>query len=250
MLRSTETINRNMNVLQKKLENTSANITNINTPGYKFQDIIQSTMEGRAMMNHTGGANLDERQDIGNFVFGNQIDLVYKNFQQGTFNRTDKKTDFGINGNGFFTIELGDGLGFTRNGNFRINDENQLTTMEGYPVMGVDEFGDMTYINIYDSNFQVDNRGNILNNDIKLFIADFDDLQNLEAMGDTIFLTEMDYNAIEGELRQGYLELSNVNTVDEIVKMIEVSREFESNQKILNSVDETLRRAVNEIGKV
>lgn len=250
MLRSTETINRNMNILQKKLENTSANITNVNTPGYKFQNIIQSTMEGRAMMNHTGGANLDERQDIGNFVFGNQIDLVYKNFQQGPFNRTDKRTDFGISGNGFFIIELEDGLGFTRNGNFRINNEHQLTTMEGYPVMGVDEFGEMSYINIHDSNFQVDGRGNILNHDIKLFIADFDDYQGLETMGDTIFLIDMDYNAIDGEVRQGYLELSNVNVVDEIVKMIEVSREFESNQKILNSMDETLRRAVNEIGKV
>lgn len=249
MLRSTETINRNMNILQKKLENTSANMANVNTPGYKFQNIIQSTMESQEMMNHSAGPNLDERQDIGNFVFGNQIDLVYKNFQQGTFNQTDKRTDFGIVGNGFFTVELEDGFGFTRNGNFIINDANQLTTMEGYPVMGVDEFGEMSYINIYDSNFQVDNRGHIINHDIKLFIADFDDYQNLETMGDTIFLSD-NYNAIDGEIKQGYLELSNVNIVDEIVKMIEISREFESNQKILQSMDETLRKAANEIGKV
>ncbi|MDR7869582.1 MAG: flagellar hook-basal body complex protein [Tissierellaceae bacterium] len=251
MLRSVETINRNMNILQKKLENTSANITNVNTPGYKFQNIIQSTLEGRAMMNYSGGANLDERQDIGHFVFGNQIDLVYKNFEQGILNKTDKTTDFGIVGNGFFTIEMDNGLGFTRNGNFRVNDENQLTTMEGYPVMGVDEFGELTYININDSNFNVDNRGNILNHDMKLLIVDFDDYQALDTMGDTIFTSdEMNYIAIDGEISQGYLELSNVNVVDEMVKMIEVSREFESNQKILSSMDETLSKAVNEIGRV
>lgn len=250
MLRSVETINRNMNVLHKKLENTGANITNVNTPGYKFQNIIQSTLEETPMFNYSGGANLDQRQEIGNFVFGNQIDSVYKNFEQGILSRTDKITDFAIVGSGFFTIEMEDGLGFTRNGNFNINDENQLVTMEGYPVLGVDEFGEMTPINIDDQNFMVDNKGNILNHDIKLFIADFDDYQDLDAIGDTIFVSGAGYNAIDGEINQAYLELSNVNVANELVKMIEIAREFESNQKILNSMDETLRKAVNEIGKV
>lgn len=251
MLRSIETINRNMNVLNKKLENTGANMSNANTPGYKFQNIIQSTLEGREMINYSGGPNIDQRQELGNFVFGNQIDYVYKNFEQGILNKTDKTTDFGIVGNGFFTIEMDEGLGFTRNGNFKINNENQLVTMEGYPVLGVSPLGEMSYITIEDPNFQMDHQGNIFNHDIKLFIVDFDDYQGLDTIGDTIFLSnEGNYNPIEGEVSQGYLELSNVKVTDELVKMIEISREFESNQKILNSMDETLRRAVNEIGKV
>ena len=251
MLRSVETIKRNMNILHKKLENTNANITNVNTPGYKFQNIIQSTLEGREMINYSGGLNLVERQDIGNFVFGNQIDLIYKNFEQGILNKTDKKTDFGLVGNGFFSIQLNNKIGFTRDGNFKINNENLLTTMEGYPVLGVDEYGETSYINIEDPNFEVDNKGNILNHGIKLYIVDFDDYQTLDTMGDTIFLSDdMNYNAIDGEVSQGYLELSNVNVVDEMIKMIEVSREFESNQKILKSMDETLSKAVNDIGRV
>ena len=250
MLRSVETINRNMNVLHKKLENTGANISNVNTPGYKFQNIIQSTLEGTPMFNYSGGANVDQRQELGDFVFGNQIDSVYKNFEQGILSGTDKITDFAIVGNGFFTIEMEEGLGFTRNGNFTINDENQLVTMEGYPVLGVNEFGEMTPITIDEQNFMIDNKGNILNHDIKLFIADFDDYQALETVGDTIFVSDAGYNAIDGEISQGYLELSNVNVANELVKMIEVAREFESNQKILNSMDETLRKSVNEIGKV
>lgn len=251
MLRSINTINRNMNILNKDLENTSANITNVNTPGYKFQNIIKSTLEARTMINYSGGDNIDERQELGNFVFGNQIDYVYRNFEQGILNKTDKATDFGIVGNGFFVIEMDGGLGFTRNGNFRIDDANRLTSMEGYPVLAVDEFGEMTNINVENSNFIVDNEGYILNHDLKLFIVDFDDYQGLNTKGDTMFLSDgMVYNAIDGEIRQGYLELSNANVADQMVKMIEVSREFESNQKMLNSIDETLRKAVNEIGKV
>ena len=251
MLRSINTINRNMNILNKDLENTSANITNVNTPGYKFQNIIKSTLEARTMINYSGGDNIDERQELGNFVFGNQIDYVYRNFEQGILNKTDKTTDFGIVGNGFFVIEMDGGLGFTRNGNFRIDDANRLTSMEGYPVLAVDEFGEMTNINVENSNFIVDNEGYILNHDLKLFIVDFDDYQGLNTKGDTMFLSDgMVYNAIDGEIRQGYLELSNANVADQMVKMIEVSREFESNQKMLNSIDETLRKAVNEIGKV
>lgn len=251
MLRSTETINRNMNILQKRLENASANITNVNTPGYKFQNIVQSTMESHEMSNCSGGSNLEERQDIGSFVFGNQIDSVYKNFEQGTINKTDKTTDFGIIGNGFFTIEMEDGLGFTRNGNFIINDNNQLATTDGHLVMGTNEAGTMIPIYLFTTNFQVDNQGNIINHNNKLLIADFDDYQALETVGDTIFLPEgMNYNSINGEVIQGYLESSNVDPVDEIIKLIEVSREFESNQKILSTMDETLNKAVNEIGRV
>lgn len=249
MIRTLDTINRNMNVLQKKLENTTANISNANTPGYKFQNIVQSTLESYEMVNYSGGISLDRRQELGDFTFGNQIDQVYRNFEQGFLNQTDRTTDFAIIGEGFFAIELDGGLAFTRNGNFTINEDHMLTTMEGYPVMGVDGFGELSYIFIDDSNFSIDNEGNIIGQDIKLFIADFDDYQNLESMGDTIFISD-NYVAIDGEIRQGYLESSNVKMVDEIVKLIEISREFESNQKILHSTDETLRKAVNEIGKV
>lgn len=239
-----------MNLLNKKLENSGSNLTNVNTPGYKFQDIIQSTMESAPMFNYSGGANLDQRQNIGNFVFGNQVDMVYKNFEQGILSKSDKATDFALVGNGFFAVEREEGLAFTRNGNFTINDDNILVTMEGYPVMGVDTFGNITPININDQNFMVDNRGNILNQGLSFLIADFDDYQALVSQGDTLFVSEAGYNVIEGEISQGYLEQSNVQIADEMVRMIEISREFESNQKILQSMDETLRKAVNEIGKV
>ena len=244
MIRSIYTINRNMNILQKKQENTSANIANVNTPGYKFQDIIQSTLESKEMINHTGGTNKNRKTELGSFVYGNQIDEVYKNFEQGSLSQTFKTTDYAIVGNGLFTIEGKNGeAAFTRNGNFRINDLNQLVTLEGYPVMGVDETGQPTNINFENYN---DSGGNI-----NFLITDFNDYSSLISMGDTIFNSnQQGFNIIPGEVKQGFLEMSNVRVVDELIRMIEISKEFQSNQKLLHTADETLNKAVNEIGKV
>ena len=101
MVRSIFTVNRNMNVLQKKLENTSANMANMNTPGYKFQDMVQSTLESRDLINYMGSNDLNRRQELGSLEFGNQIDEVYRNFNQGNLVETNKETDFAIVDNGF-----------------------------------------------------------------------------------------------------------------------------------------------------
>ncbi|WFA07877.1 flagellar hook-basal body protein [Tissierella sp. Yu-01] len=219
MIRSLYTVNRNMNILQKKQENTSANITNVNTPGYKFQDIVQSTMESQEMINYAGGKDANRRQVLGEFVYGNEIDEIYKNFEQGILQETGNPQDYAIVGNGFFTIQMDDDtIAYTRNGNFKLNDNNELVTMDGYLVL--DE------------------------------ISDFADYQNLTSMGNTLFTSDEAPFVIEGEVKQGFLESSNVVIVDELVRMIEISREFEANQKLLHAADETLSKAVNEVGRV
>ena len=80
-------------------------------------------------------------------------------------------------------------------------------------------------------------------------ISDFNDYQQLVHMGNAIF-TGAGAFTIDGELQRGFLEMSNVNIADEMVKMIEVAREFEANQKLLHAADETLTKAVNDIGRV
>lgn len=235
MIRSLYTINRNMNILQKKQENTSANLANINTPGYKFQDIVQRTLNTETLVNYNGGRKLEERQELGPFVFGNQIDGFYRNFDQGNLYETNKGTDFAIVGNGFFTVQMDNGqVAYTRNGNFRVNEEGQLTTMEGHRVLGSNG-----YIYVVDEDVNME----------ELLITDFNNYEDLNNIGDTLFTGNGGY-PINGELRKGYLEASNVNMADAIVKMIEISREFESNQKLLHAADETLNKAVNEIGRV
>lgn len=250
MIRGIHTINRNMNVLQKKLENVGGNMSNINTPGYKFQNIVQSTLESRELVNYMGSDDLNRRQELGNLEFGNQIDEVYTVFKQGNLVETGKNMDFAIIDRGFFVIELDNGeMGFTRNGNFKLDGDRRLVTMEGYPVLSIDNIGNMTETFIDGNHIDIDSKGNILSNYGRFHIVDFQDYNDLESIGDTIFVGDGWYPVVDVDIRQGFLEMSNVNVIDEMVKMIEIAREFEANQKALHAADETLNKAVNEIGR-
>lgn len=251
MIRGLYTVNRSMNVLQKKLENSSANVSNVSTPGYKFQDIIQSTLESHEMINYQGSNQLNRLEEVGPFTFGNQIDGVYKDFSEGNLMQTDQVSDFAITGPGFFTIRLDSGqTAYTRNGNFKVSDDNRLVTMQGYSVLGRNDQGTVMDILVNDNEFNVNHEGRI-NGNLKFNIVDFPNNENLETMGDTIYLSNQAGNLVADlEVKQGFLEMSNVPQVNEMIKLIEVSREFESNQKVLHMIDETLGKAVNDLGRV
>lgn len=251
MVRSIYAVKRNINILQKKQENNSANIANLNTPGYKFQSIVQSTLKSENMINYSGGSGMNKRQELGEFVFGNKIDAFYKSFEQGSLYETNKGTDFAIVGNGFFTIRTdGQNKAFTRNGNFRLDEENRLVTQEGHPVLGIDDGGQETCIYTNSNDLNVDDKGNIIGKGIRFLISDFRDYDGLQNIGDTVFISDEDAEQIETRVNQRFLEASNTSVADELIKMIEISREFESNQKLLRAADETLSKAVNEIGRV
>lgn len=251
MIRTIYTVNRNMNVLQKQQENTSANLANSNTPGYKFKTVLQSTLEPYEMINYAGARNRDRRQVLGEFVFGNQIDEKVTYLGDGSPYETGNFTDFAIQGDGFFTIQLLDGSrGYTRNGNFKIERDGSLVTQTGEMVLG--RRNDGTIAPIYaDEDFQVDYTGNIIGWGTSFLISEFNNYEDFIDRGDTVFTTNSGVTFVESPtVMQNYLESSNVDFTKEIVRMIEVSREFESNQKMIQAADETLSKAVNEIGKL
>ncbi|MDG2764822.1 flagellar basal body rod C-terminal domain-containing protein, partial [Vibrio parahaemolyticus] len=97
--------------------------------------------------------------------------------------------------------------------------------------------GENGYININDLNFN-------------FVISSPEDFNTLISIGDTLFTSQAPMNQIEADVKRGFLEASNVNLVDEMVKLIEITREFEANQKLMHAADETLNKAVNEVGKV
>lgn len=241
-----------MNILQKKQENVSANITNVNTIGYKFQDMVQSTLESKEMLNYTDGRKKNIENRLGGFVYGNQLDQVYTDFRQASLIQTDKMTDFAIIDRGFFVIEMPNGqYGYTRNGNFKVNNEGLLTTLDGYPVMGIDEDNQLQEILVENNQVDIDNTGYLPQQGLYMLLVDFENYENLQSVGNTIFTNEAEaFNKIDGQVRQAYVEASNVQIADELIKMIEISREFESNQKLLHTADETLNKAVNELGRL
>ena len=181
MIRTLYTTNRSLNVVQKRLENTGSNIGNVKTPGYKFQGLVQSTLANEDMINYQDGRKINRFQGLGPFTFGNQIDEAYTDFLQGGLQETTEETDFAISGEGFFTLRLGDGgVGYTRNGNFRLDEGNRLVSMEGYPVLGRGPGGGLAEIVLPPGEVKVDNTGTIEGTGLKFNIVEFADPNNLE----------------------------------------------------------------------
>lgn len=244
MIRGINTINANMNILQKKQENIGNNLANANTPGFKYQEVIQATRENNTMINYTGGKNNNERRELGEWVFSNEIDELYTSMKNGSIMETEDPLDYAVPRNGYFAINLNSGeRAYTRNGNFALNENNQLVTMEGHQVVGRDQNGT-------EAEIVVDHRGNIQNS-TEIMLFDFPEGTNLERMGDTMFLDpDGQAQEITDKPLKGFLEMSNAIIADEMVRLIQVAREFEANQKALHASDETLTKTVNDVGRV
>lgn len=251
IIRSLYNVTRQMDVLQKRQENNSANAANVNTPGYKMQSLIQRTMEENELYNHAGGRDNNQKVLLGTINMGTEIDSAVTNFTQGSLKETGSATDLALNGQGFFTLALENGeTGFTRSGNFRVSEDQRLVTQEGYPVMGVNGQGTPTEIFVVGDELTVSQEGFINGTDVRLMLSNFQDTAAFELRGGNIYQIAGG-NPLESdaEVNQGYLENANVNMMDEMVKMMEVSREFQSNQRVLSVLNETLQKTVNEIGR-
>lgn len=235
MIRSLDTLYKSVHLLQKRQENSNSNIANTNTTGYKAKSLFQRTLEEVPLHNYEDGIKMDQLHEIGGFTFGNELAGAYLNAERGALKNTERLTDFALNGEGYFTIRMNNGqLAYTRNGNFIKNDQNQLLTQEGYQVLGAN------------------NQPIVMQDNVKpnFLITNFQEDSALISNGDTYYTSNQPGQIIQGSVVQGYFEGSNVSVADEMVKMIQTSREFEANQKALQTVNETLDKAVNELGRV
>ncbi|KRL37583.1 flagellar hook-basal body protein [Liquorilactobacillus uvarum] len=233
MIRALDTLRKSVDILQKRQETVSGNIANVNTTGYRAKHLFQSTLKEVQLHNYQGGSNANQRTEIGGFTFGNQLDGSYLDDTKGALKQTGRATDFAISNDGYFTVRMPSGQeAYTRNGNFNLNEQNQYVTQEGYTVLNT--AGQPATAE--NDNFR---------------ITTFDDQQGLQDVGNTYFTSNVQGRTVQdADVHQGYLEQSNVSTADEMVSLIQTGREFEANQKILNSNNETLNKAVNELGKI
>lgn len=174
---------------------------------------------------------------------------TYTEYSPGPIKETGNPLDFAIDGKGFFTINTPEGVGFTRAGQFNLNDNGLLVDKNGNTVEG--EFGPI----ILDShNFEVSEEGQIIiDNRVvnNMLIVDLNESEVFQ-IRDGIFFP-LSENAIEGNsdsrVRQGYLEDSNVNIVREMVELIKINRHFEANNKAVRTQDDALSKTVNDIAR-
>ena len=190
---------------------------------------------------------------IGTMSPGVKIKKVVTDFTQGEFLDTGGVFDLALKGSGFFKVQGEDGeIYYTRDGSFTVNNIGELTTSDGHRVMGS---GGPIIINGDDVKITKDGRvlvdGNMVGS---LDIVDLNNKEFLRKIGDNLYRMAEDVDAEEipfnGELLQGFLENSNVDSIKEMVEMISLLRNFESCQKAIRVQDEMMDKSANEIGRI
>lgn len=243
---------------QNRMDILTNNLANADTNGYKKEGATSQSFDtvlAYKIKDQSEDARL--ARGIGTMNLGVKIGENYTDYSQGAFKVTGNTYDLAISGSGFYTIQFAgkDGstsLKYTRDGSFTANVDGFLVTKDGDYVMDTDN----QRIKIDPTKeVSIDTRGNISQEGTTICtikITDFEDYNYLEHYGENFFQPVDGARVVPGEytINQGYLETSNVQTVQEMVEMISVSRQYESNQKLITTIDGTLQIISTELGKV
>jgi flagellar basal-body rod protein FlgG len=249
MIRGLYTAASSMNVLEKKTNIRSNNLANVNTNGFKKSEGITRSFPEMLLSRIEAG---ETDQEIGELSTGSYMENSFKDMSQGSFQQTGNKLDFAVEGEGFFVIETEAGERYSRDGNFTINADSELVTQSGNHVL--DTEGNRIQL-IPDQDFRVSADGQItFNNGLQgaqIDLVNFEDEVELLQEGDNLYAAKEAAVAVDSEagIAQGYLEGSNVKIVEEMAKMIKTTRHYESNQKVISSIDQSLDKVINEVGR-
>lgn len=245
---------------EKRMDVVTNNMANADTTGYKKVDVTAQSFDRQlAVKINDATEGPDVIRGIGGVTLGVKIGETYYDMTQGNFRQTEDLYNFALSGKGFFTISTTDKSGtehirYTRDGDFTVTKDGYLVTKDGDFVLD-DGANRIQIPNANLVEISVNQMGEIYsgNNYVaKLGIVDFDNYDYLSSYGENM------YEAVDGAVitesnatvSQGYLEMSNVNMVTEMVDMIAITRAYETNQKMMQTVDQTLDKAVNNIGSV
>lgn len=254
MMRSLNTAASGMVAQQRNLDTIANNLANVNTNGFKsqraeFQDMVYQNVRPSGGSNG-GGAQQPSGMQIG---LGTQFAATTGEFRQGSFQSTNNPMDLAIGGEGFFAVEMPDGSrAYTRDGSFKLNSSGEMVSNDGYKL------ADSITIPAGASAVAISKNGSVSAKvpgqnepvevgQIKITVfpnpAGLTRLgQNLYADGGASGTGEEKEAGTEGAggIQQGYLEGSNVEIVEEMVKMITAQRAYEINSKAVQTSDDML----------
>ena len=228
----------------KRLDIISNNLANVNTPGYKkdkmtFESMLAGPVNPPAVPQGTTADPILQKEN------------VYIDYVAGPMAQTGNPLDLSIEGDGFFVIQTPAGESYTRQGNFSRAADGTLVTADGFPVMGQGGA-----IRIQGSQVEIDAKGVVTVDGVPsgtISIVDFPKPYNLMKTGSARFVSadpQVAPQASTAGIHQGNLEGSNVETISEMVQMIETSRYFEACSKVIKGFDDMAAKAVNELGRL
>ena len=242
---------------QNRMDVLTNNLANSDTNGFKKEGATSQSFDSLlALKIKDRSENPNLAHPIGISNLGVKVGENYTDYSQGAFKVTDRPYDVALSGDGFFNIEYTNKAGetstmYTRDGAFVINTQGYLVNKDGDYVLGTN--GRIKLDPTQD--VAIDTQGNISQNGArvaKIKLTDFEDYNYIEHFGENYYrpvdgATEKAANATTN---QGFIETSNVQVVQEMVEMISVSRQYESNQRLITTIDNSLQIVANQLGKV
>jgi len=260
MIRALYTAATGMMAQQTQIDTTSNNIANVNTIGYKkqraeFADLMYQVQEYAGT-----DTSLNTSSPTGIEVgLGVRPIAITKEFTQGNFKETGNNLDMAITGNGFFQVELPDGTtAYTRNGAFKLDADGNVVNSDGYKLIPqIVVPSDTTSISIgTDGTVSVLQAGQTQMTQIgQIQLANFVNPAGLHSLGNNNYInTSASGDAIVGtpglngigEIREGFVEMSNVQLVEEMTDLITGQRAYEANSKAITTSDQMLQ-TVNQL---
>lgn len=279
MIRGLYTGASGMMAQMHRMDALSNNLANVDVTGYKkdisvskaFPEMLIRRMNDDGLYKFPFGS-IDTAPVVGTLGTGVEYNETFTIFSQGALKQTENPFDMALDGEGFFSVSVNGEERYTRNGTFLLNDKGILVTKDGHPVLG--QNGE---ISIKKNNFVIDEKGNVYQNavfsedperlvsmmeneweDLELVdtlkIADFIRTRYLKKEGNSFWKSTYESGdayqvelGSETKVIQGFLEGSNVNPVTEMVKMIEINRAYEANQKVIQTQDSLTGRLFNDI---
>lgn len=242
---------------QKRLDVISNNLANADTTGFKKEGTTSQAFDEVLAYKIKDTTDAARAKRIGSMSLGVKIGESYTDFSQGSLRNTGNTYDIALSDKGFFSVEFTNKAGetsvkYTRDGSFTITKEGVLVTKDGDYVL--DENGNHIRVNPL-LDVAITKEGVIMQEGREvatLGVIDFEDYNYLEHYGENYYqpvegakITESD-----AQVLQGYLEMSNIQVVSEMVEMISVTRAYETNQKLIQTIDGSLEIAANQLGKL
>lgn len=254
-----------MKAQQLNIDNISNNLANVNTTGYKkmrveFKDLLYENIKQSNLSEEGEGSPVNLQ--VGHGVM---YSATSRNFENGSFESTNNPTDLALDGGGFFKVynPATDENFYTRDGSFKLSvdgDTRKLVTSEGYSVL-TDDGGEIV-LEDGQTDFTVDESGRVTVKTADgeteeigtIAIYDFLNPDGLQAVGSNLYKADekvtgvaipQESDDIKTKVRQGYLEASNVQIVEEMIKLITAQRAYDINSKAIQTADEMMQTANN-----
>lgn len=229
--------------LKQQMELVANNIANMSTPGFKSQSVLFEEFLVESDKRNEDRGELSQVLDR----------ATWRNTGQGPMSRTNNPLDLALNGAGYFEIDTPGGLRYTRAGNFALNDQGEIVTQKGHPLMS--DAGRPIVIPEGAGNITVDSKGFVSTEQgpiAQIKTVAFANEQQMIETGDGLYISGNNAE-IESEdltVSQGALESSNVNGVLEMTKMIEIMRTYQSVQRMLQTDHDRQRSTIRTLSEV